>query len=318
MKLTLTQQLEAMQAVVDNPTIHFYNIPHYARTFRIIDWDTKQSSLTKEGRDIWERFTAHLNAGYKKLTKNERLFWLTAYTGDPQPDDAQLMSILTTSKSPGIRKAALAYYVNHQGKHGVTGEWRTVIVDILHGDDPDSETLGAVVAPLADETLMRATTGGAAIAAWLTAHPQTDDTTINQWLYNGDGNDVAAVIDGIDPKRIPAIDMERITDGTHHNIDAMRDVFARKARYLTVKQMEALLDHGTLNVMSALTYSGPYTDEQLEVLDKHDHEAVNIALWQYRKLLRSLRAEHNRFFADPDSGFAARVQKDTLSETHEN
>lgn len=40
---------------------------------------------------------------------------------------------------------------------------------------------------------MRATTGGAAIAAWLTAHPQTDDTTINQWLYNGDGNDVAAL-----------------------------------------------------------------------------------------------------------------------------
>ena len=73
--LTIPQKLEALQAVVDNPDIGRYDIPYhfYVDVDDIIDNRTP-CRPTEQGQALWERFTKHLNTGYKKLTTGERLF----------------------------------------------------------------------------------------------------------------------------------------------------------------------------------------------------------------------------------------------------
>ena len=78
--LTIPQKLEALQAVVDNPDIAPYDIPYHFYADDIIDNSTP-CQPTDKGRALWERFTRHLNTGYKTLTTGERIFWLTKYTG---------------------------------------------------------------------------------------------------------------------------------------------------------------------------------------------------------------------------------------------
>lgn len=177
-KLNGTQKLEALQAVVNNPSIDFYDIPYYALTFRIIDWDVKHSSLTKEGRVIWEQFTTHLNAGYKKLTKNELLFWLTKYTGNHQPTSQQLFDIACKTKSTEIFTAVIAYYANHHGKNGMTDEWRATLTDFF--SSCYSKQTAIEIAPIIDEQLIRNTWDNKMIAAWLKDHPQASAAIIHR------------------------------------------------------------------------------------------------------------------------------------------
>lgn len=124
MSLTIPQKLEALQAVVDNPDIGWYDTPHHYCTYDIID-DSTPCRITEQGQALWERFTKHLNTGYKKLTTGERLFWLTTYTGENQPDDTQLLDIIRTSTSSEVREAAATHYAARHHEHDVTDTSRT-------------------------------------------------------------------------------------------------------------------------------------------------------------------------------------------------
>ena len=152
MSLTIAQQLESLQAVIANLGV-----------------------AAEQGQALWDRFQRHLKQGYRSLTQGERLFWLTAYTGDPQPDSLQLLDILKESRSREIRKAAVTYYVNHQGRQGVTDDWRATVADLLKTPGE----LRAIIAPIADETMMRGVCAYDAVAPWMQAHPQAGDETVD-------------------------------------------------------------------------------------------------------------------------------------------
>lgn len=314
--LTIPQKLEALQAVVDNPDIGRYDIPYhfYVDVDDIIDNRTP-CRPTEQGQALWERFTKHLNTGYKKLTTGERLFWLTAYTGENQPDDTQLLDIIRTSTSSEIREAAATHYAAHHHEHDVTGKWRHVIADILRGVDPDSATLDEIVAPLADEQLIRDTEDGKAVAAWLDTHPEASDDIIHHWLIDGWDGVVGATIQSIDPTRLPHIDIPEILDAPHSLSEWTRTSFASVARHLTVPQLETLLDRGIATVTDMLIYSGPFTDEQWRLFDKRNHEAVETALWEYRRHACALWKEGSRLFTDPTGGFASQVNQTAIEQT---
>lgn len=289
MSLTIAQQLESLQAV-------------------IIDLDD-----TAEQEALWDRFQRHLKQGYRSLTQGERLFWLTAYIGDPQPDSLQLLDILKESRSHKIRKAAVTYYVNHQGRQGVTDDWRATVADLLKTPGEPR----AIIATIADETMMRGVCAHDAVAPWMQAHPQAGDETVSQWLYGGDGINVAAVVDYLsEPTRLAGVDMRRVVDTvTYGRYEAAR-AFARKARFLSVRQLEILLDSGFVDVTGLLIIGGPYTDEQMDMFDRRDHEAVEGTLWPYRQEAGKLSHERARYFADKDSRFAARIDKAINDETY--
>jgi hypothetical protein len=209
--LTIPQQLEALQAVADNPDISRDDILLHAWTDDILTPGTP-CRMTDKGRALWERFGRHLSQGYKRLTGGERLFWLTAYTGDPQPDDQTLSTIIDATTSPDIRAAAVKYYATHQGKNGVTdGRWDAIIANFLHyafeyGNRPLYDKALRAVTPIVSEWTIRYATTDDVIAQWLTVHPNAGDPLIRQWLYSGDGLIVAAVIRHIDPARLPLLD----------------------------------------------------------------------------------------------------------------
>lgn len=313
--LTIPQKLEALQAVVGNPDIDRYDIPYhfYVDVDDIID-DRTPCRPTEQGQALWERFTKHLDTGYKKLTTGERLFWLTTYTGENQPDDTQLLDIIRTSTSSEIREAAATRYAAHHHEHDVTGKWRHVIADILRGVDPDSATLDEIVAPLADEQLIRDTEDGKAVAAWLNTHPEASDDIIHHWLIDGWDGVVGATIQSIDPTRLPHIDISEILDAPHSLSEWTRTSFASVARHLTVPQLEILLDHGIATVSDMLIYSGPFTDEQWRLFDKRNHEAVETALWEYRRHVRALWKESSQLFTDPTGGFASQVNQTAIEQ----
>lgn len=313
--LTIPQKLEALQAVVDNPDIGRYDIPYhfYVDVDDIIDNRTP-CRPTEQGQALWERFTKHLNTGYKKLTTGERLFWLTTYTGENQPDDTQLLDIIRTSTSSEIREAAATHYAAHHHEHDVTGKWRHVIADILRGVDPDSATLDEIVAPLADEQLIRDTEDGKAVAAWLNTHPEASDDIIHHWLIDGWDGVVGATIQSIDPTRLPHIDIPEILDAPHSLSEWTRTSFASVARHLTVSQLEILLDRGIATVSDMLIYSSPFTDEQWRLFDKRNHEAVEIALWEYRRHVRALWKESSQLFTDPTGDFASQVNQTAIEQ----
>lgn len=313
--LTIPQKLEALQAVVDNPDIGRYDIPYhfYVDVDDIIDNRTP-CRPTEQGQALWERFTKHLNTGYKKLTTGERLFWLTTYTGENQPDDTQLLDIIRTSTSSEVREAAATHYAARHHEHDVTDKWRHVIADILRGVDPDSATLDEIVAPLADEQLIRDTEDGKAVAAWLDTHPEASDDIIHHWLIDGWDGVVGATIQSIDPTRLPHIDISEILDAPHSLSEWTRASFASVARHLTVPQLETLLDGGTATVTDMLIYSGPFTDEQWRLFDKRNHEAVETALWEYRRHACALWKEGSRLFADPAGGFANQVNQTAIEQ----
>ena len=310
MSLTIAQQLESLQAVIANPDINEYDIPNHYETFDIID-GTKP---TEQGQALWDRFQQHLNKqGYRSLTQGERLFWLTAYTGDPQPDSTQLLDILNESRSREIRKAAVTHYVNHQGKQGVTDDWRGTVADLLNNPGEPR----AIIATIADETMMRGVVAHDAVAPWMQDHPQAGDEIIGQWLYGGDGINVAAVADHLTPERLAAVDMQRVVDVTTYGRREAAWAFARKARFLSVRQLEILLDFADVTgIGSMMTVGGPFTDEQMDMLDRRDHEAVESALWFYRQEAGKLSRERARYFADKDSRFAARIDKSINDETY--
>ena len=313
--LTIPQKLEALQAVVDNPDIGRYDIPYhfYVDVDDIIDNRTP-CRPTEQGQALWERFTKHLNTGYKKLTTGERLFWLTTYTGENQPDDTQLLDIIRTSTSSEIREAVATHYAARHHEHDVTGKWRHVIADILRGVDPDSATLDEIVAPLADEQLIRDTEDGKAVAAWLNTHPEASDDIIHHWLIDGWDGVVGATIQSIDPTRLPHIDISEILNAPHSLSEWTRTSFASVARHLTVPQLEILLDRGIATVSDMLIYSGPFTDEQWRLFDKRNHEAVEIALWEYRRHVCALWKEGSRLFADPTGDFANQVNQTAIEQ----
>lgn len=310
MSLTIAQQLESLQAVIDNPDINEYDIPNHYETFDIID-GTKP---TGQGQALWDRFQRHFKQGYRSLTQGERLFWLTAYTGDPQPTSLQLLYILNESRSREVRKAAVTHYVNHQGKHGVTDDWRATVADLLKTPGEPR----AIIAAIADETMMRGVVAHDAVAPWMQAHPQAGGEIIGQWLYGGDGINVEAVVDYLsEPTRLAAVDMQRVVDTITYGHHEAAWAFARKARFLSVRQLEILLDSGFVDVTGMMVVGGPYTDEQMDMLDKRDHETVESALWFYRQEAGKLSRERARYFADKDSGFAARIDKAINDETYE-
>lgn len=313
MSLTIPQKLEALQAVVDNPDIGWYDTPHHYCTYDIID-DSTPCRITEQGQALWERFTKHLNTGYKKLTTGERLFWLTTYTGENQPDDTQLLDIIRTSTSSEVREAAATHYAARHHEHDVTDKWRHVIADILHGVDPDSATLAEIVAPLADEQLIRDTEDGKVVAAWLNTHPEASDDIIHHWLIDGWDGVVGATVQSIDPTRLPHIDIPSILNAPHSLSEWTRTSFASVARHLTVPQLETLLDRGIATVTDMLIYSGPFTDEQWRLFDKRDHEAVETALWEYRRHACALWKEGSRLFADPTGGFASQVNQTAIEQ----
>lgn len=311
--LTIPQKLEALQAVADNPDIGRYDIPHHFYVDEIID-DRTPCRMTEQGQALWERFTKHLNTGYKKLTTGERLFWLTTYTGENRPDDQTLLNIIRTSTSSEVREAAATHYAAHHHEHDVTDKWRHVIADILRGVDPDSATLAEIIAPLADEQLIHDTEDGKAVAAWLDTHPEASDDIIHHWLIDGWDGVVGATIQSIDPTRLPHIDIQEILDAPHSLSEWTRTSFASVARHLTVSQLETLLDHGIATVTDMLIYSGPFTDEQWRLFDKRNHEAVETALWEYRRHVRALWKESSRLFTDPTGDFANQVNQTTIEQ----
>lgn len=311
--LTIPQKLEALQAVVDNPDIGRYDIPYhfYVDVDDIID-DRIPCRPTEQGQALWERFTKHLNTGYKKLTTGERLFWLTTYTGENQPDDTQLLDIIRTSTSSEIREAAATHYAARHNEHDVTGKWRHVIADILRGVDPDSATLDEIVAPLADEQLIRDTEDGKAVAAWLNTHPEASDDIIHHWLIDGWDGVVGATIQSIDPIRLPHIDISEILDAPHSLSEWTRTSFACVAQYFTIPQIETLLDNGVTTVSDMLAFGGPYADEQWEFFDKYDHKEVKAALWDYRRYALPHQWVRERLFANPNGRFATKVEESCL------
>lgn len=321
--LTIPQKLEALQAVNDNPDIDWHDIPYYLYTDDIIYTDDiltpgAPCRMTDKGQALWERFTKHLSQGYKRLTEGERLFWLTAYTGGPQPNDQTLINLIDATTSPDIRAAAITYYTTHQGKNGVTDDvWGAIIAKFLrdafeYGNKPLYDKALRVVTPLVDEQTIRYATTGDVIAQWLTGHPKASDPLIRQWLHSGDGLIVAAVIPRIDPTRLPLLDIPGIINDTHLHATSMDTAFARVARYFTIPQMETLLDNGITTVSNMLIFSGPYTDDQWELLDKHNHEAVESALWDYRRYALSHQRERVRLFANPNGRFATQVEESCL------
>lgn len=309
--LTIPQKLEALQAVIDNPDIGRYDIPYHFYVDDIID-NRIPCRPTEQGQALWERFTKHLNTGYKKLTTGERLFWLTTYTGENQPNDTQLLDIIRTSTSSEVREAAATHYAAHHHEHDVTDKWRHVIADILRGVDPDSATLDEIVAPLADEQLIRDTEDGKAVAAWLDTHPEASDDIIHHWLIDGWDGVVGATIQSIDPTRLPHIDISEILNAPHSLSEWTRTSFASVARHLTVPQLETLLDRGIATVTDMLIYSGPFTDEQWRLFDRRNHEAVETALWEYRRHACALWKESSQLFTDPTGGFATKVEESCL------
>lgn len=310
MALTVAQQLESLQTVITNPDINEYDIPNHYETYDIID-GTKP---TGQGQALWDRFQRHLKQGYRSLTQGERLFWLTAYTGDPQPDSLQLLDILKESRSREIRKAAVTYYVHHQGKQGVTDDWRATVADLLKTPGE----LRAIIAPIADETMMRGVCAHDAVAPWMQAHPQAGDETVDQWLYGGDGINIETVVDYLsEPTRLAGVDMQRVVDTVTYGRYWATWAFARKARFLSVRQLEILLDSGFADVEGMLINGGPYTDGQMDMLDKRDHETFESTLWPYRQEARKLSYERAQYFADKDSRFAARIDKAINDETYE-
>lgn len=313
---TIPQKLEALQAVANNPDINWTDTTHHYYTDDIITPGTP-CRMTDKGHDLWERFTKHLNTGYKKLTTGERLFWLTTYTGENQPDDNQLLDIIRTSTSSEVREAAATHYAAHHHEHDVTDKWRHAIADILRGVEPDSETLAEIVAPLADEQLIRDTEDGKVVAAWLNTHPEASDDIIHHWLIDGWDGVVGATILSIDPTRLPLVDIPEILDAPHSLSEWTRTAFASVARHLTVPQLETLLDHGIATVTDMLIYSGPFTDEQWRLFDKRNHEAVEIALWEYRRHACALWKEGSRLFADPTGGFADQVNQTAIDISEE-
>jgi hypothetical protein len=324
--IPISLKLEALQAVADNPDINWVDTPYFNSTDDIIAIDTphrkydiisqgmpRPCHMTGEGRALWERFTRHVNAGYKKLTMGERLFWLTAYTGDRQPDDQALLSIARTSTFPKIRDAAITYYATHQGKQGVTGEWRPVLTNILaSSDNPEYMDAAIALAPIVDERLIRHAVNGDVIATWLATHPRASDTLIDQWLYSGDGRLVAAVILGIAPANLPRFDVDKIVDGTRLHREYMGAAFACVAQYFTIPQMETLLDNGVTTVSDMLAFGGPYADEQWEFFDKYDHEEVKAALWDYRRYALYHQQERECLFTNPTGRFATKVEESCL------
>lgn len=314
MSLTIAQQLESLQAAIANPDINEYDIPNHYETFDIIDGQNKP---TGQGQALWDRFQRHLKQGYRSLTQGERLFWLTTYMGENQPDDQTLLNIVRTSTSSEIREAATTHYAAHHNEHDVTDKWHAIITDILRGVDPDSATLAEIVAPLADEQLIRITEDSNAIKAWLNTHPEASDDIIHHWLIDGWDGVVAATVQSIDPTRLPLVDIPEILNAPHYLSEQTRTAFASVARHLTVPQLETLLDRKVVKVNTMLIYGGPYTDEQMDMFDRRDHEAVENALWFYRKEAGELSRERARYFADKDSRFAARIDKSINDETYE-
>lgn len=311
MALTVAQQLESLQAVIANPDIDDYDIPNHYETYDIIDGQNKP---TGQGRALWDRFQRHLKQGYRSLTQGERLFWLTGYTGDPQPDSTQLLDILKESRSRKIRKAAVTHYVNHQGGQGVTDDWRGTVADLLKTPGEPR----AIIAPIADDKLMAGVCAHDAVASWMQTHPHACDKTISQWLYGGDGINVAAVVNRLsEPTRLAGVDMQRVMDTVTYGRHEATWAFAWKARFLSVRQLEILLDGGVADVEGMLINGGPYTDEQMDMFDRRDHEAVENALWFYRQEAGKLSRERARHFADKDSRFAARIDKAINDETYE-
>lgn len=321
--LTIPQKLEALQAVNDNPDIDWHDIPYYLYTDDIIHTDDiltpgAPCRMTDKGQALWERFTKHLSQGYKRLTEGERLFWLTAYTGGPQPNDQTLINLIDATTSPDIRAAAITYYATHQGKNGVTDDvWGAIIANFLHyafkyDNRPlYAKALSAVTPLVGEQTIQYATTGDV-IAHWLVGHQQASDQLIRRWLYSGDGSIVAAVIRRIDPARLPLLDIHGIIASTYTHTKSMGSAFAYVARYLTIPQIETLLDNGVTDVLSMLIFSGPYADEQWELFNKRDHKAVEGALWEYRHYARLHQQEREHLFTNPTGRFATKVEKSCL------
>jgi hypothetical protein len=315
--LTIPQQLEALQAVANNPDISRDDILLHDWTDDILTPGTP-CRMTDKGQALWERFTKHLSQGYKRLTEGERLFWLTAYTGGPQPNDQTLINLIDATTSPDIRAAAITYYATHQGKNRVTDDvWGAIIANFLHyAFKYDNRPLYAkalsVVTPLVGEqTIQYATTRGV-IAEWLVGHRQASDPLIHRWLYSGDGRIVAAVVEHIDPARLPLIDIHGIIGSTHTHTASMGSAFARVAQYFTVPQIETLLDNGVTTVSDMLAFGGPYADEQWELFDKYDHEAVETALGDYRRYALHHQWVRERLFANPNGRFATKVEESCL------
>lgn len=315
--LTIPQKLEALQAVNDNSDIDWTDTPHHYYTDDIITPGTP-CRMTDKGHALWERFTKHLSQGYRRLTGGERLFWLTAYTGDPQPDDQTLINLIDATSSPDIRAAAITYYTTHQGKNGVTDDvWGAIIANFLHyAFKYDNRPLYAkalsVVTPLVGEQTIRYATTGDVIAEWLVGHRQASDPLIRRWLYSGDGRIVAAVVEHIDPARLPLLDIHGIIGSTHTHTASMGSAFTRVARYFTIPQMETLLNNGITTVSDMLIFSGPFTDEQWRLFDKYDHEAVETALWDYRRYALYHQQEREHLFTNPTGRFAIKVEESCL------
>jgi hypothetical protein len=78
--------------------------------------------------------------------------------------------------------------------------------------------------------------------------------------------------------------------------------------------LETLLDREVVKVSTMLIFSGPFTDEQWRLFDKRDHEAVEIALWEYRRHACALWKECSRLFADPTGGFASQVNQTAIEQ----
>lgn len=315
--LTVPQQLEALQTVADNPDISRDDILLHAWTDDIITPGTP-CRMTDKGQALWERFTKHLSQGYKRLTGGERLFWLTAYTGDPQPDDQTLLTIIDATTSPDIRAAAVKYYATHQGKNGVAdGRWDAIITKFLRDAfEYDNRPLYAkalsVVTPIVGEQTIRYATTSDAIAEWLTVHPNASDPLIHRWLYSGDERIVAAIIQHIDPARLPLLDIPRIIASTHTHTANMGSAFACVAQYFTIPQIKTLLDNGVTTVSDMLAFGGPYADEQWEFFDKYDHKEVKAALWDYRRYALPHQWVRERLFANPNGRFATKVEESCL------
>lgn len=157
-----------------------------------------------------------------------------------------------------------------------------------------------------------------AVAPWMQAHPQAGDETVDQWLYGGDGINVEAVVDYLsEPTRLAGVDMQRVVDTVTYGRYEATWAFARKARFLSVRQLEILLDSGFADVEGMLINGGPYTDGQMDMLDKRDHETLESTMWPYRQEARKLSYERAQYFADKDSRFAARIDKAINDETYE-
>lgn len=303
--MRIIDQLTVLQTIRDGKAIG--DVKFRAYDAGICDFN---GHITPDGERLWHRFEEHLEAGLKKMTAPERLFWVGRYTGDPQPTDADLKDILDHSTSGGL-KAAAAKRITDRGV--VAPEWRGTLIRLVRtGSDGERR---AAIRGIDDETVVADVTDPVALAAWFAGH--TPSGALASRLAAGtDGAVVGVLIHALPDDALRSLDIRAMAGTMIYHRDKAAWEFASRADKLTSSQLAALVETGLASV-NMLAGSRPLTDTQWAALDRADHEGTQNTLdWRYGDLLDRLAGEYRRLFADPDSSLARRMFEERLGRTH--